>query len=87
MELPASVPDLHSVPELQLYFIVFPFLFVLNCDELASQDDLQNLVVPPYTFTPMDFSMYDVVVAADEAFACEVLIFPGFCLHCESLAL
>eukprot|EP00439_Symbiodinium_sp_Y106_P018502 s4939_g2.t1 len=49
LELPASVPDLHS-------------------------DDLQNLVVPPYTFTPMDFSMYDVVVAADEAFACEVPI-------------
>ncbi|CAE7939817.1 unnamed protein product [Symbiodinium sp. KB8] len=44
LELPASVPDLHS-------------------------DDLQNLVVPPYTFTPMDFSMYDVVVAADEATA------------------
>ncbi|CAE7193845.1 unnamed protein product, partial [Symbiodinium pilosum] len=44
LELPASVPDLHS-------------------------GDLQNLVVPPYMFAPHDFSMYDVVVAADEATA------------------
>ena len=31
------------------------------------QDDLQNLSLPPFTFVPNDFSMYDVIVAADEA--------------------
>eukprot|EP00931_Biecheleriopsis_adriatica_P004301 TRINITY_DN105997_c0_g1_i1.p1 TRINITY_DN105997_c0_g1~~TRINITY_DN105997_c0_g1_i1.p1 ORF type:complete len:353 (-),score=60.36 TRINITY_DN105997_c0_g1_i1:97-1155(-) len=29
-------------------------------------NDMEHLVVPPYTFTPQDFSMYDVVVAVDD---------------------
>lgn len=28
--------------------------------------DLQNIMVPPYTFSPSDASMYDVIVATDE---------------------
>ena len=30
------------------------------------QEDLQNLAVPPWTFVPKDFNMYDVVVAVNE---------------------
>lgn len=29
-------------------------------------DDLQNLALPPFTFVPNDFSMYDVIVAVNE---------------------
>jgi len=29
-------------------------------------DDLQNLMIPPYTFSPRDVDMYDLVVATDE---------------------
>jgi len=29
-------------------------------------EDLQNLAVPPWTFVPKDFNMYDVVVAVNE---------------------
>lgn len=32
------------------------------------QEDLQNLAVPPWTFVPKDFNMYDVVVAVNEVF-------------------
>lgn len=30
-------------------------------------DDLQNLMLPPYMFSPADVDMYDVIVAVDEA--------------------